>query len=90
MKYCVIYSNKPIKQIVEAKTPQDAIYVQAGLKEKKGLNITPTDKKNANCCVGLMDGKRQTQTYYSVSEQVLFAIIARFEYDEEFHIYHYN
>ncbi len=92
MKYSVVYFDKPIAQIVDAKSPRDAIYIQANLRDKKGLNISPANGETANCCVMPIDreSKAKPKTYFSVNEKTLFAIIARYEFDEEFHIWHHK
>lgn len=93
MKYEVKLGNY-CKQI-EAKNPQDAIILTVGNGVKESLKIDSISKRSTNyvkpnCSVCLIEGNRKTQNFYHITECVLYATIARTEYDDAFYVYDYK
>ncbi len=93
MKYEVKLDNY-CKQI-EANSPQEAIILTVGNGVKESLKIDSISKRNTNyvkpnCSVCLIEGNRKTQNFYHITECVLYATIARMEYDDAFYVYDYK
>ena len=93
MRYEVKLGNY-CKQI-EAKNPQEAIILTVGNGVKESLKIDSISKRNPNyvkpnCSVCLIEGNRKSQNFYHITECILYATIARTEFDDAFYVYDYK